>query len=92
MIQNIDRQPRKVVRTPPATRPSIDPETPATWLIPSALPRSVAGKTSVSIAALFAQISAAPSPCTRRMRTSKRPSGAMLQSPEPIVKMANPRL
>ena len=46
----------------------------------------------MSIAALLDQIRAAPRPWTKRMETRKRPFGAMLHSPEPIVNMANPRL
>ena len=44
----------------------------ATWLMPSAMPRSPSGKASVSIAAEFAMRSAAPTPWKTRITTSQR--------------------
>ena len=45
--------------TPPRIRPMNEPEMPATWLIPIAMPRSLAGKASVRMAGELA-ISMAP--------------------------------
>src|SRR5207247_9223127 len=92
LIQKIDCQPRRAVRTPPATRPIKAPAVPAPWLSPSARPRSETGNASVRIAALFANKSPAPIPWTSRNRTRLVPFGARLHRPEPIVKIANPRL
>ena len=92
LIQKIDCQPRRAVRTPPATRPIKAPAVPATWLSPSARPRSETGNASVRIAALFANKSPAPMPWTSRNRTRLVPFGARLHRPDPIVKIANPKL
>ena len=42
------------------------PLTPTMLLMPSAMPRWLAGKASVMIAAAFASRNAAPTPCTMR--------------------------
>ncbi len=47
-----------------------DPLIPATWLMPSAIPRWFSGKASVRIAAELAISSAAPTPWKIRMMTS----------------------
>src|SRR5437773_5707499 len=88
LIQKIDCQPRRAVRTPPATRPLKAPAVPATWLSPSARPRSETGNASGRIAALVANKSPAPMPWTSRNRTRLVPFGARLHRPDPIVKIA----
>ncbi len=51
---------------PPSTSPTNMPLTPTMLLMPSAMPRWLAGKASVMIAAAFASRNAAPMPCTTR--------------------------
>ena len=51
-------------RMPPSTSPTNMPLTPTMLLIPSAIPRWLAGNASVMIAAEFARRHAAPMPCT----------------------------
>jgi hypothetical protein len=46
--------------------PASEPPTAAIWLMPSAMPRSFAGKASVRMAALFEKRNPAPTPWTRR--------------------------
>ena len=93
LIQKIDRQPRnEPASIPPSASPSTDPITPATWFRPRALPLSVAGKTSVKIAAAFEKINAPPDPWTSLNSTREMPLGAILQRADPTVKSANPVL
>ncbi len=54
---------------PPSTSPMNDPLMPATWLIPSAMPRWSCGKASVRMAAEFAMSMAAPTPWNTRITT-----------------------
>ena len=88
----MDCQPKATVRTPPKMRPITDPLIPATRLTPIARPRSLGGNASVNMAALLAQMRAAPTPWMSRKKTSIVPVRARLQSPEPIVNMRKPRL
>ncbi len=55
--------------SPPRTSPTNMPLTPTMLLIPSAIPRWLAGNASVTIAAEFASRKAPPTPCTRRKTT-----------------------
>ena len=78
-------------------RPTNDPATAATALMPSAIPRWLAGKASVRIAAALAMSIAPPTPCTIRSRMIARaaalPWAKMSDSPrEHTVKIAKPRL
>jgi hypothetical protein len=77
--------------------PMNDPAVAATAFMPSAMPRWVAGKASVRIAAEFANIIAPPTPCSTRskMISSAAPRPWVKTSDSPIehaVKMAKPRL
>ncbi len=54
--------------SPPSTRPTNNPLTPTMLLIPSAMPRWLAGKASVMIAAAFASRQAPPTPWTMRKK------------------------
>ena len=69
-MKKIARQPTCSVRKPPSTGPiaSASAETPAQ--VPIALPRSWAGKASVTIESVAGIISAAPTPWTTRLATS----------------------
>ena len=64
-IRNTSRQ-SIGARIPPSTRPTNIPLTPTMLLIPSAIPRWLAGKASVRIAAELASRHAPPMPCTSR--------------------------
>ena len=64
-IRNTSRQ-LIGARMPPRTSPMNMPLTPTMLLIPSAMPRWLAGKASVMIAAELASRQAPPSPCTIR--------------------------
>src|ERR1019366_6128007 len=54
-------------RIPPSTRPRNDPLMPATWLMPSAMPRWCSGKASVRRAPELAMRKAAPTPWNIRI-------------------------
>ena len=74
-----------------------DPAMAATWLIPRANPRRLAGNASVRIAVAFANSMAAPTPWTTRHRmihSAPEPwrNGSMASATEPIVKTTKPRL
>ena len=64
-IRNTSRQLIGASR-PPSTRPMNMPLTPTMLLIPSAIPRWLAGNASVMIAAELASRKAPPTPCTIR--------------------------
>ena len=69
----------------------------AAWFTPSAIPRRVAGNTSVRMAAEFAMSMAAPTPWKMRITMSQMPAACpviqvMLSMSEKNVKTANPRL
>src|SRR6202020_1056703 len=57
--------------TPPISRPRNDPQIAAMALIPSAVPRWLAGKASVRIAVELANRNAPPIPCTIRQMISQ---------------------
>ncbi len=61
---------------PPSTRPTNRPLTPTMLLMPSAMPRWLAGKASVMIAAALASRNAAPTPCTMRKHDQIRGPGS----------------
>ena len=66
---------------PPSTSPTNIPETPTMLLIPSAIPRWLAGKASVMIAAELASRHAAPTPWTiRKTMRNSAPSRPVSQS------------
>lgn len=56
--------------TPPISRPRNDPATAETMLVPSAMPRWLAGNASVRIADDDAMSIAPPTPCTTRQAIS----------------------
>ena len=69
----------------------------AAWLIPSAMPRWLSGKTSVRMAAELAISMAAPTPWKIRMVINQMPAAwpviqVMLSMSEKKVKTAKPRL
>ena len=66
-------------RMPPSTSPTNMPLTPTMLLIPSAIPRLLAGKASVMIAAELASRQAAPTPCTIRQHDQERGARASVQ-------------
>ncbi len=83
--------------SPPPTRPMNDPASAATWLMPSASPRCVVGKASVTIAVEFAISIAPPTPCTTRQAMSQSApapalSGSRARAIEPRVNTAKPAL
>ena len=59
-------------------------------MMPSARPRSRAGKAAVTMAAPKAVIMAAPTPCAARKPISQPTPGDEPLSPEPTVKMITP--
>ena len=63
--QNTRRQ-STAASSPPSSSPTNWPEIPAIWLMPSAMPRCVAGNASVRIAAEFAISIDPPNACTIR--------------------------
>ena len=74
-IRNTRRQSIGASR-PPSTRPMNMPLTPTMLLMPSAIPRWLAGNASVRIAAEFASRNAAPTPCTTRKHDQVGGAGA----------------
>ena len=79
-IRNTARQSIGASR-PPSTSPMKTPLTPTMLLIPSAIPRWLAGNASVRIAAEFASRKAAPTPCTMRKTIRySAPSRPVIQS------------
>ena len=87
----------KTARTPPKTRPISEPARKANWLIPKALPRSLAGKASVIIAPLLEKRKAAPTPwMILKAISSIAPASPVLgvrnSRIEPTVNMAKPKL
>ena len=96
LIRNTYRQ-LKTARMPPIKRPINWPESAATWLSPSAFPRSSGGNASVRIAALLEKINAAPTAWISRntiisMAPASPVSGVRKRRREPRVKIANPIL
>ena len=76
LTQKTARQSQAASR-PPSSRPTNWPEMPAIWLMPSAMPRWLAGNASVRIAAEFAISIAPPNACTTRQPIShSAPCGA----------------
>jgi hypothetical protein len=87
----------ELASSPPMIRPMNDPATAATELTPSAIPRWLAGKASVRIAAALAKIIAPPTPCTilstMIAMAAAPPWVKISDSPmEHAVKIAKPRL
>ena len=83
--------------SPPATSPMNEPASAATWLIPSAMPRSCAPNASVRIAVELAISIAPPTPCTTRQPMSQsapaaRGTGRRDSSTAAIEKTRKPRL
>ena len=73
--QNTARQSHAASR-PPASRPMNIPAIPAIWLMPSAMPRWLAGNASVRIAAELAISIDPPTACTNRQAMSHSAPGA----------------
>src|SRR5689334_20187627 len=63
--------------TPPSSSPRNEPAIAAIELMPSAVPRWLAGNASVRIAVELANRNAPPMPCTIRQPISQRPGGAV---------------
>ena len=83
--------------TPPRISPMKDPEVPATWLIPMAVPRWSGGNASVRIAGELAISMEPPTACTTRHKIShSAPLGPVNGSNGSATaarpKMAKPRL
>ena len=94
--QNTARQ-SHAASTPPSTRPMNCPEMPQIWLIPSAIPRCLAGNASVRIAAELAISMAPPKACPRRHKISQIApdgpvSGSSDSAMEARVKTTKPML
>ena len=94
--QNTRRQSIAASR-PPSSSPTNCPEIPAIWLMPSAMPRLLAGNASVKIAAEFAISIAPPKACTNRQPISHMApwvpvSGSRDSAIEASVKTTKPRL
>ena len=86
-----------VLSNPPTMSPTNDPDTAATALIPSAMPRSRCGKASVRMAVEHAKIIAPPTPWIEWKRISSSAAvGPVVNTREsridPTVKTRNPRL
>ena len=95
-IRNTARQSIGASR-PPSTSPMKTPLTPTMLLMPSAIPRWLAGNASVRIAAELASRKAAPTPCTMRKTIRySAPARPVIQSTvsnsEAIVYTRKPRL
>ena len=96
LTQNTARQSHAASR-PPSSSPTNCPEMPAIWLMPSAMPRLLAGNASVRIAAELAISIAPPNACTIRQPISHiapRPpvSGSSDSAIEASVNTTKPRL
>ena len=96
LIQNTARQSQADSR-PPSSSPTNWPEMPATWLMPSAMPRWPGGNASVRIAAEFDISIAPPKACTNRHPISHSApcaptSGSSESATEAAVKTTKPRL
>jgi hypothetical protein len=86
-----------VLSNPPTISPMNDPDTAATALIPSAMPRSRCGNASVRMAVEQAKIIAPPTPWISRKRISSSAAlGPVVNTSDrridPTVKTRNPRL
>ena len=86
-----------VLSSPPTMSPMNEPDTAATALMPSAMPRSRCGNASVRMAVEQAKIIAPPTPWIRRKRISSSAAlGPVVNTSEsriePTVKTRNPRL
>ena len=84
-------------RSPPSSSPRNEPAMAAIELMPSAVPRWLAGKASVRIAVELANRNAPPMPCTTRQMISHSapalPCSQVAASKiEPMVKIAKPML
>ena len=96
LTQKIERQSQEA-STPPRTRPMNEPARAATMLMPSAMPRSLAGKASVMIAAELAISIEPPMAWTTRQPISQSApcpplNGSSERMIEQTVKIAKPRL
>ena len=96
LTQNTARQSQAASR-PPSSSPTNWPEIPAIWLMPSAMPRWLAGNASVRIAAELAISIAPPKACTTRQPISHSAppppvSGSSDSAIEASVKTTKPRL
>ena len=94
--QNTARQ-SQAARTPPRISPMNCPEIPQIWLMPRAIPRCLAGKASVRMAAALAISMAPPNAWTSRHKISHiAPAGPVSGSSdkaiEASVKTTKPRL
>ena len=59
-----ERQPKLLTSSPPTMGPLMEPVPMIVMYMPMALPLSLSGKASVTIAMLLPWIAAAPAPCT----------------------------
>src|SRR5205085_8793338 len=75
---------------PPIVGPMLTPSATRIALVPSARPRSDAGKARVIIATLTEKMAAPPTPWKQRAAMSAPSEGAAPQSAEPTVKTAKP--
>ena len=96
LTQNTARQSHSA-STPPSTRPMNEPAIAATWLMPSAMPRWLAGNASVRIAVELAKTIEPPTACMTRQAISQSApagpwSGSTDSAIEAKVKTTNPRL
>ena len=96
LIQNTARQ-SQAASSPPSSSPTNWPEMPAIWLMPSAMPRLLAGNASVRMAAEFAISIAPPNAWTIRKPISHSapppPSkGSRDSAMDAIVNTTKPRL
>ena len=94
--QNTARQSQAASR-PPSSRPISCPEIAEIWLMPSAMPRCLAGNASVRMAAALAISIAPPNACTIRQPISQSApelpvSGSRESAIEAAVKTTKPRL
>ena len=96
LTQKTARQSQAASR-PPSSRPTNWPEMPATWLMPSAMPRWPSGNASVRIAAELAISIAPPNAWTKRQPMSHSApcvpwNGSKERPTEARVKTTKPRL
>ena len=96
LTRNTDRQ-SHCESNPPATRPMNEPASAATWLMPSAIPRSDGENASVRIAVELAISIAPPTPCTIRKPISQiapalPENGTARAGSRPRVNTTKPRL
>ena len=96
LTQNTARQ-SQAASTPPSSSPTNWPEMPAIWLMPSAMPRWLAGNASVRMAAEFAISMAPPNAWTMRNPISHMAplapiSGSTDSRIDAIVNTTKPRL